>query len=82
MTILKLKKGFHSFKYWTDKNEVDIKKILISDKAPDGKKSFKYFIGYKDDDKNNSLCAILTEMSGYVICFDETKYMSFRIKDY
>ena len=72
MTILKFKKAFDNFKYWTDKNEVDIKKILISDKAPYGKKGFKYFIGYKHDDKNNSLCAMHTEISDYVKCFDET----------
>ena len=46
-----------------------------------GKKGFKYFIGYKDDQNIMLLCILLTEMSGYVKSFDESKCMFFLIKD-
>ena len=29
-------------------NDVDINKIVVSNKLPFGKQDFKYFIGYKD----------------------------------
>ena len=45
------------------------------------KKGFKYFIGYKDAKKIRSLCVFLLKMSAYRKDFDETKYMSFFIKD-
>ena len=30
-------------------NEIDIDKIVVSNKFPFGKQDFKYFIGYKDN---------------------------------
>ena len=43
---------------------------------------FKYFNGYKNDDKNIIiLCIMLPKMSGYRWNFDEAKYISFLIKD-
>ena len=45
------------------------------------KKRFKYFIGYKDAKKIRPLCVFLLKMSAYRKDFDETKYMSFLIKD-
>ena len=45
-----------------------------------GKKGFKYFIDYKDD-KIKSLCIFLPKLSTYRRDFDETKYLSFLIKD-
>ena len=45
------------------------------------KKGFKYFIGYKDAKKIRPLCVFLLKMSAYRKDFDETKYMSFFIKD-
>ena len=79
---MRLKKNaFHKFKYPIDINEVNIGKIVISNKVLYGKKCFKYFIGYKDDDKIKPLCIMLPKFSGYVKCFDETKYMSFLIED-
>ena len=44
------------------------------------KKSLKYFIGYKDDEKLKQSCIMLLKMSWYIKCFDETKYMYF-LKD-
>ena len=66
----------YNFKYRTDiNNEVDVKKILISGRVSYGKKGFKYLIGYQDDDKIKPLCIMLPELTEYVKCFDETKYM-------
>ena len=45
------------------------------------KKSFKYFIGYKDDKKVRLLFAMLLKMSAYRRVFDENKYISFLIKN-
>ena len=32
-------------------NDIDINKIVASNKLPFGKQDFKYFIGYKDSEK-------------------------------
>ena len=45
------------------------------------KKGFKFFIGYKDAKKIGPLCILLPKMSAYRKDFDETKSMSFSIKD-
>ena len=50
---------------------------MISNKVSFGKKDFKYFIGYKNDDKIKPLCITLPKMNGYPKGFAETKYMSF-----
>ena len=42
---------------------------------------FKYFIGYKDGKKVRLLSILLPKTSGYRRDFDETKYMTFLIKD-
>ena len=45
-------------------------------------KGYKYFIGYLDDyDRVNLLRIRLPKMRGYAKGFDETKYMSFSIKE-
>ena len=48
-------------------NEVDIDKIVISDKASYGKKDLKYFIGYKDGNKIKSLC--IKTLTSTFVCF-------------
>ena len=61
-------------------NEAD--KILISKKEPYGKKgSFKYFLGYNDDDAIRPLCIKLSQMIAYVKHFDSNKTMSFKVND-
>ena len=52
-----------------------------ANKVSFGKKGFKYFIGYKDDQENRPICIFLPKMSAYRKDFDESKYMSFLIKD-
>ena len=41
-----IKSAFHKNKTPININELDIKDILLSHKKPQGKDSFKYFIGY------------------------------------
>ena len=60
-------------KTYLDRN-IDIYKIALFNRVFFGKKGFKYFIGYKYA-RNLDLYAY------YRSDFDETKYMSFLIKD-
>ena len=60
---------------------IDINKIVVSNKFSFDKNDFKYFIGYKDSKKVRPLCILLPKMSAYRRNFDDTKYMSFLIKD-
>ena len=59
-----------------------IVKIVISNKDSFRKKGCKYFIGSKDAKRIIPLCIFLSKMSAYRREFDETKYISFLIKDY
>ena len=45
------------------------------------KNSFKYFLGYNDDDVITFLCIKLSQMIGYVKYFDSNKTMSFKVND-
>ena len=54
---------------------------MVSNKVAFNKKRFKYFIGYKDAKKTKLLCIFLPKMTVYRKDFDETKYISFLIKD-
>ena len=66
-------------------DDIDIDKILASKKETYGKyNSFKYFIGYNDNDVIRSLCLKFSKMTGYVNEFNENKNtitMSFRVND-
>ena len=65
-----------------DINNIDVNKILVSKKESYGaKNSFKYFIGYNDNDVIRRLCIKLPQMSGYAKKFDEDATMSFRGKN-
>ena len=44
-------------------------------------KSFKYFIGYSDNDDIKPLCIKLHHMIGYVKCFESNKTISFKVID-
>ena len=74
LVILKSKnKNFTKIKYPTSIKNVDINKVVVSNRVSFGKKKrFKYFIGYKDD-KIRTLCIFLPKMSTYRRDFDETK---------
>ena len=60
---------------------IDFNKTVVSNKVSFTKKGFEYFISYKDSKKIKPLCIFLKKMSAYRKDFDETKYVSFLIKD-
>ena len=67
-------------------DDIDVNKILVSKKEQYGKyNSFKYFIGYNDNDVTRPLCLKLLQMTGYVNNFDENKKniitVSLKVKD-
>ena len=62
--------------------EIDANDLLVSKKEPYGtKNSFKYFIGYNDNDIIRPLCVKLPQMNGYVRKFDKNLTISFRLTD-
>ena len=63
--------------------DVDIKKLLVSNKISSGKKNYKFFIGYlHDDDKVKSLHIMLPKTSAYLKSYDgQTKWKYFLIED-
>ena len=65
-------------------DDIDANKILVSNEEPYGtKNSFKYFIGYNDNDNDviRLLCIKLPQMSGYVRKLEGNTTMSFKISD-
>ena len=66
-------------------DDIDVNKILVSEKEPYGKNnSFIYFIGYIDNDVIRPLCLKLSKMTGYINEFNENKNtitMSLRVND-
>ena len=60
---------------------MDINKMVVSNKVSFGKKGFKNSIGYKDAKKTKLLSIFLPKMSAYRRDFDESKYISFLLKD-
>ena len=75
------KHKFHPHKRPISIKNIDINKIVVSNKVSFGKKGFKYFVGYKDAKKIRPLCIFLPKMSIYRKYFDQTKYVPFLIKD-
>ena len=63
-------------------DDTDVNKILVSRKEQYGKyNSFKYFIGYNDNDVLRPLYLRLSQMTGHINKFDENKItMSFMVK--
>ena len=80
LVIKKLKNLLDFGKKFISKLNI-INKILVSNEVSFGKKDFKYFIGYKDAKKIRPVCIFLIKVSAYRRYFDETKYVSFFIKD-
>ena len=55
-------------------DDTDVKKIFVSKKEQYGKyNSFRYFIGYNYNDVIRPLCLKLSQMTGYIIHFNENK---------
>ena len=86
-TIIKLDdikvppKKLHQHKRRISLKNLNIDKLAASNKVLFGKKGFKYFIGYEDAKKIRPLCIFLPKMSAHRKNFNETKYVSFLIKD-
>ena len=57
--------------------DINVDRIVASNRVPFGKKCFEYFIGYKDGKKFRPLCVMLPKMSACRRDFDETDYMFF-----
>ena len=56
---------------------IDINKLVVSNKVSFTRKRFKYFIDYKNSKKVRLLCILLPKMNAYGRDFSETKYMPF-----
>ena len=76
------KSVFYKNKKLFNIHDIDVSKILVSkEKSCGTKNSFKYFIGYNDDNVNRPLYIKLPQMIGYVKSFDSNKTMSFKVND-
>ena len=64
-------------------DDIDVNKILISKNEIHGEyNSFKYFIGYNDNDVIKPLYLFISQTNGYINKFDKNKVtMSLMIKD-
>ena len=63
-------------------DDIDVSKVLVSKEEPYGtKSSFKYFIGYNDNDAIMPLCIMLPQTTGYVKKFEGNTTVSFKIRD-
>ena len=62
-------------------NDINIDRIVISNKIPFGKKDFKYFIGHKNDKKIKLFSIFCPGMSTYKRDIDKAKCMHYLIKD-
>ena len=63
-------------------NDIDINKIVVSNKLPFRKQGFINFVGQKDDKKKiRPLCTFFPKGSAYRIDFDEAECMYFMIKE-
>ena len=75
------KKEFHKSKEPIDLMSVNVDQIVVSDKFKHNNESFKYFIGYQEDEIVKPLCIILPQMSEYIKYFENgRKNMSFFVK--
>ena len=77
-----LKSDFYKNKKITKIDDINVNKILVPKKESYGtKKSFKYFIGYDDNDVIRPLCIRLPQMTGYAKKFNENAAMSFQVNN-
>ena len=76
------KSNFYKNKKINNIEDINVDNILVSKKEPYGtKNSFKYFIGYNDNDIIRPLCIRLPQMTGYARKFDENATVSFTVKN-
>ena len=76
------KKEFHKSKQAIDLDSIITDKIVISDKFRHNEESFKYFVGYQEDEMIRPLCIILPQRNVYIKYFENGgKNMSLLIKN-
>ena len=74
------KKEFYESKKGIKLNDVDVRKIVVSNKVKGNNETSKVFIGYIDDIVR-PLCLLLPQISGWIKCFENAgKNMSFKIE--
>ena len=71
---------FHQYKCLILIENIDINKMVVSNKFLFSKQDFKYFIGYIDNKEIRPLCIFFPEVSIYKRFSDKTKCMYFMIK--
>ena len=77
-----IKSGFYRSKKATKVDDIDVNKILVPKEEPySTKNSFKYFIGYNDNNLIRPLCIKLPQMTRCVRKFEGNTTMSFKISD-
>ena len=75
-------KKFKKSKKVTKLYNIDVIKILVPGEEPYGSKnSFKYFVGYNDDDVIRPLCIKHPQMIGYAKSFESNFRISLKISD-
>ena len=76
------KKGFYSSKHTVLLGEVELDKIVVSNKSKINDMTCKYYVGYNNGDIIRPLCVIMPQMIGYIKYFDNGgKHLSFVSKD-
>ena len=80
--VVASKKTFHESKIAQKSSEVDVSKIVVSNKIKGNYETSKVFIGYIYDIDVIALCLIMPQKSGLIKYFENGgKNMSFKIKD-
>ena len=76
------KSTFYKNKKINNIEDIDVNNILVSKKEAYGNKnSFKYFIGYNDNDVIRTLCIRFSQMTGSAKKFDDNVTMYFIVRD-
>ena len=76
------KSDFYKNKKVAKIDDIDVNKMLVSKEKPYGtKNSFKYFIGYNDNDVIRPLCIKHLQIIGYVRKFEGNTTTPFNISD-
>ena len=74
--------GKHKFQYHKNLvllDGVDIYKIILSNKVCFGEESFKYLIGYKNNDKVKPLCIMLAYIASEIKMYKQKVLMKLNI---
>ena len=76
------KNKFHGSKKSIVLDSMDINRIVTPDRFKHSDNSFKYFIGYAEDDVIRPLCIIFPQLRGFMKYFNESgKNMSIMMKN-